>query len=150
MYNSNSAALDIDDAKSHTQTRLLLSRSRITHLDHPLSLVKTSIWNQFFPILGFFCAGVVLNQFGLIRNLTNVKALSEWGILFLLFEMGLELSLARLKALAKYAFGMGLAQLPSLSRGGSSKLHITTFNLPNSGTKSRCSHCLRHWFTFYW
>ncbi|KAH1137734.1 hypothetical protein GYH30_027642 [Glycine max] len=111
MYNSNSAALDIDDAKSHTQTRLLLSRSRITHLDHPLSLVKTSIWNQFFPILGFFCAGVVLNQFGLIRNLTDVKALSEWGILFLLFEMGLELSLARLKALAKYAFGMGLAQL---------------------------------------
>ncbi|KAH1196283.1 TBC1 domain family member 13 [Glycine max] len=48
MYNSNSAALGIDDAKSHTQTRLLLSRSRITHQDHPLSLVKTSIWNQFF------------------------------------------------------------------------------------------------------
>lgn len=30
---------------------------------------------------------------------------------FQLFEMGLELSLARLKALAKYAFGMGLAQV---------------------------------------
>lgn len=58
------------------------------------------------PILGFFFAGVVLNQFGLIRNLTDVKVLSEWGILFLLFEMGLELSLARLKALAKFAFGM--------------------------------------------
>lgn len=28
-----------------------------------------------------------------------------------LFEMGLELSLARLKALAKYAFGMGLTQV---------------------------------------
>ena len=28
-----------------------------------------------------------------------------------LFEMGLELSLARLKALAKFAFGMGLAQV---------------------------------------
>jgi hypothetical protein len=25
----------------------------------------------------------VLNQFGLIRNLTDVKLLSEWGILFL-------------------------------------------------------------------
>jgi hypothetical protein len=34
-------------------------------------------------ILGFFFAGVVLNQFGLIRNLTDVKVLSEWGILFL-------------------------------------------------------------------
>ncbi|XP_073099172.1 K(+) efflux antiporter 3, chloroplastic isoform X2 [Elaeis guineensis] len=63
------------------------------------------------PILGFFCAGVVLNQFGLIRNLTDVKLLSEWGILFLLFEMGLELSLARLGALAKFAFGMGLTQV---------------------------------------
>ncbi|XP_073267440.1 K(+) efflux antiporter 3, chloroplastic isoform X2 [Populus alba] len=63
------------------------------------------------PILGFFFAGIVLNQFGLIRNLTDVKVLSEWGILFLLFEMGLELSLARLKALAKYAFGMGLTQV---------------------------------------
>ncbi|KAF6142089.1 hypothetical protein GIB67_037007 [Kingdonia uniflora] len=63
------------------------------------------------PILGFFFSGVVLNQFGLIRNLTDVKVLSEWGILFLLFEMGLELSLARLKALAKFAFGMGLTQV---------------------------------------
>ncbi|GMQ01310.1 hypothetical protein CsSME_00047989 [Camellia sinensis var. sinensis] len=40
-------------------------------------IIKTS------PILGFFFAGVVLNQFGLIRNLTDVKILSEWGILFL-------------------------------------------------------------------
>lgn len=31
-----------------------------------------------------------------------------------LFEMGLELSLARLKALAKFAFGIGLAQVGCL------------------------------------
>ncbi|CAJ2678259.1 unnamed protein product [Trifolium pratense] len=79
------------------------------------------------PILGFFCAGVVLNQFGLIRNLEDVKVLSEWGILFLLFEMGLELSLARLKALAKYAFGMGLAQVLL------STLAFTAFELPPNG-----------------
>ncbi|KAK8473842.1 hypothetical protein PHAVU_001G267600 [Phaseolus vulgaris] len=42
----NSAAHDIDDAKS--ETRILLSRSQITHEDHPLSLGKTSVWNQFF------------------------------------------------------------------------------------------------------
>jgi hypothetical protein len=46
----------------------------------PGSHVKTQMPPQ---ILGFFCAGVVLNQFGLIRNLTDVKLLSEWGILFL-------------------------------------------------------------------
>ncbi|KAH0457379.1 hypothetical protein IEQ34_012694 [Dendrobium chrysotoxum] len=79
------------------------------------------------PILGFFSAGVVLNQFGLFRNLTDVKVLSEWGILFLLFEMGLELSLARLKALAKYAFGMGLTQVVL------STLAFTAFELPPNG-----------------
>ncbi|XP_073004748.1 K(+) efflux antiporter 3, chloroplastic [Typha latifolia] len=84
-------------------------------------LVKAS------PILGFFCAGVVLNQFGLIRNLTDVKILSEWGILFLLFEMGLELSLARLRALAKFAFGMGLTQVVL------STLAFTAFELPPNG-----------------
>ncbi|RWR77892.1 K+ efflux antiporter 3, chloroplastic [Cinnamomum micranthum f. kanehirae] len=79
------------------------------------------------PILGFFIAGVILNQFGLIRNLTDVKVLSEWGILFLLFEMGLELSLARLKALAKFAFGMGLTQVVL------STLAFTAFELPPNG-----------------
>lgn len=79
------------------------------------------------PILGFFFAGVVLNQFGLIRNLTDVKILSEWGILFLLFEMGLELSLARLKALAKFAFGMGLTQVLLCT------LAFTAFELPPNG-----------------
>ncbi|KAM3742562.1 hypothetical protein ACB098_07G077400 [Castanea mollissima] len=79
------------------------------------------------PILGFFFAGVVLNQFGLFRNLTDVKVLSEWGILFLLFEMGLELSFARLKALAKFAFGMGLTQVVL------STLAFTAFELPPNG-----------------
>ncbi|XP_010538814.1 PREDICTED: K(+) efflux antiporter 3, chloroplastic [Tarenaya hassleriana] len=79
------------------------------------------------PILGFFFAGVVLNQFGLIRNITDVKVLSEWGILFLLFEMGLELSLARLKALARFAFGLGLTQVVL------STLAFTAFELPPNG-----------------
>lgn len=79
------------------------------------------------PILGFFFGGIVLNQFGLFRNLTDVKVLSEWGILFLLFEMGLELSFARLKALAKFAFGMGLTQVVL------STLAFTAFELPPNG-----------------
>ncbi|KAL0365248.1 UNVERIFIED_CONTAM: K(+) efflux antiporter 3, chloroplastic [Sesamum angustifolium] len=86
-----------------------------------LRMIKAS------PILGFFFAGVVLNQLGLIRNLTDVKVLSEWGILFLLFEMGLELSLARLKALAKFAFGLGLTQVLL------STLAFTAFELPPNG-----------------
>lgn len=79
------------------------------------------------PILGFFFGGILLNQFGLFRNLTDVKVLSEWGILFLLFEMGLELSFARLKALAKFAFGLGLTQVVL------STLAFTAFELPPNG-----------------
>ncbi|KAJ7553953.1 hypothetical protein O6H91_06G120000 [Diphasiastrum complanatum] len=79
------------------------------------------------PILGFLLSGVVLNQLGLIRNVMDIKALSELGILFLLFEMGLELSLARLKALARFAFGMGLAQVFF------STLAFTAFELPPNG-----------------
>ncbi|XP_031131071.1 K(+) efflux antiporter 3, chloroplastic [Ipomoea triloba] len=91
------------------------------------------------PILGFFFAGVVLNQFGLIRNLMDVKVLSEWGILFLLFEMGLELSLARLKALAKFAFGMGLTQVLL------STLAFSAFELPpNAAIGTRILEFLFH------
>lgn len=47
----------------------------------------------------------------LINDHEDVEKLSELGVLFLLFEMGLELSFDRLKALAKYAFGMGSLQV---------------------------------------
>ncbi|KAK2384221.1 Ypt/Rab-GAP domain of gyp1p superfamily protein [Trifolium repens] len=43
MYNSTIG--DADDAK---RDRALLSRSEIPHDEHPLSLGKTSVWNQFF------------------------------------------------------------------------------------------------------
>lgn len=32
----------------------LLSRSEIMHEEHPLSLSKTSVWNQYFQVLLFF------------------------------------------------------------------------------------------------
>lgn len=63
------------------------------------------------PVLGFLFSGLVLQQLRLLHDLKDVERLSELGVLFLLFEMGLELSLGRLKALAKYAFGMGSLQV---------------------------------------
>ncbi|XP_019421720.1 PREDICTED: K(+) efflux antiporter 3, chloroplastic isoform X2 [Lupinus angustifolius] len=104
-----------------------LGSDTLTFLAVTVIIVPTFKLLKASPILGFFFAGVVLNQFGLIRNLEDVKVLSEWGILFLLFEMGLELSLARLKALAKYAFVLGLAQVVL------STLAFTAFELPPNG-----------------
>ena len=42
---------------------------------------------------------------------TDLSNLSELGVLFLLFEMGLELSSDRLRALKTYAFGLGTVQV---------------------------------------
>jgi len=63
------------------------------------------------PVLGFLFAGVVLNQLGLFRSVEEIQKLGELGVLFLLFEQGLELTVDRLKALSKYAFGMGFTQM---------------------------------------
>eukprot|EP00250_Pteridium_aquilinum_P020013 c24667_g1_i1 orf=705-3422(-) len=104
-----------------------LGLDTLTFLATTVLVVPTFKAIKASPILGFFLSGVVLNQLGLIRNIMDVKALSELGILFLLFEMGLELSLARLRALAKFAFGMGLAQVLL------STLAFTAFELPPNG-----------------
>ena len=63
------------------------------------------------PVLGFLGAGLLLNQEGLFSENQEVEQFCELGIQFLLFEMGLELSVKRLKALGKYAFGLGLNQV---------------------------------------
>ncbi|CAM9820489.1 unnamed protein product, partial [Ectocarpus fasciculatus] len=65
------------------------------------------------PVLGFLATGAILGPSGLsvIKDLNELDTLGELGISFLLFEQGLELSLDRLKALSKYAFGLGTAQV---------------------------------------
>lgn len=63
------------------------------------------------PVTGFLVAGALLSSFGLFKDNREISAICQLGIEFLLFEMGLELSSSRLKALAKYAFGLGLGQV---------------------------------------
>ena len=61
------------------------------------------------PILGFLAAGIVLgpNGFGLVRDVATSKALAELGVVFFLFEMGLELSTSKLQSLGADVFGLG-------------------------------------------
>lgn len=64
------------------------------------------------PILGYLVIGAVLGPFGL-NVFSNSKAdieLGDFGILFLLFSEGLEVSTSRLKQLAKF-LPLGLAQI---------------------------------------
>ena len=77
------------------------------------------------PVLGFLIIGVVIGPFGLARfaetlpwlnyaviaDLEGVRALAELGIVFLLFMIGLELSIDRLWAMRRLVFGLGGAQV---------------------------------------
>ena len=77
------------------------------------------------PILGFLGAGVLLGPYGLgrlsadvrwlsvltIDNPQEVAQLAEFGVVFLLFMIGLELSWQRLRSLRRYVFGLGALQV---------------------------------------
>jgi len=77
------------------------------------------------PILGFLAAGVVLGPFGLgafrstvpwlryltIANPSEVAQLAEFGVVFLLFGIGLGLSWERLWTMRRLVFGLGGAQV---------------------------------------
>jgi CPA2 family monovalent cation:H+ antiporter-2 len=77
------------------------------------------------PILGFLGAGVALGPHGLgalssqapwlgyltIDNAEELGQLGEFGVVFLLFMIGLELSWERLRLLRRYVFGMGALQV---------------------------------------
>ena len=77
------------------------------------------------PVLGFLAAGVLLGPDGLARladtapwlswltisDAAQIRSLSELGVAFLLFMIGLELSWERLRAMRKLVFGLGLTQV---------------------------------------
>ena len=77
------------------------------------------------PVLGFLAAGVVLGPSGLARfsdtlpwlsyftisDPVQLAQLSELGVAFLLFMIGLELSWERLRAMRRLVFGLGMLQV---------------------------------------
>jgi monovalent cation:H+ antiporter-2, CPA2 family len=64
------------------------------------------------PILGFLSSGMLLgpNGWGLISGIHTTETLAELGIVFFLFEMGIELSFERLLSMKRDVFGLGLSQ----------------------------------------
>ncbi len=77
------------------------------------------------PVFGFLVAGLVIGPHGLARfaadlpwlhyllieDIEGVKALAELGVVFLLFMIGLELSMERLWSMRRRVFGLGGAQI---------------------------------------
>jgi CPA2 family monovalent cation:H+ antiporter-2 len=64
------------------------------------------------PVLGYLVAGALIGDNGLAYvTHENTELLGEFGVVFLLFAIGLELSFERLKAMRKYVFGLGSLQV---------------------------------------
>ncbi|GJE45272.1 cation:proton antiporter [Methylobacterium soli] len=77
------------------------------------------------PVLGFIGAGALLGPFGLgrladthhwvalftIANRTEISHLAEFGVIFLMFMIGVELSWERLRTLRRLVFGFGSIQV---------------------------------------
>lgn len=68
---------------------------------------------QASAVLGYLVAGALIGPFGLglVDNTGTTSVLAQFGVVFLLFSIGLELSLERLLALRHYVFGLGATQV---------------------------------------
>lgn len=65
------------------------------------------------PVLGYFVAGAVIGShgFNLIHSAEAMDNLAEFGVVFLLFIIGLELTFERLIAMRIHVFGFGSPQV---------------------------------------
>lgn len=90
------------------------------------------------PALGFLLVGVAVGPFGfaqilpaghwlrvaVIQDLDGVRALSELGVLFLMFTIGVELSFDRLWAMRRWVLGLGGAQILATVAAIAGLLHV--------------------------
>ncbi len=122
------------------------------------------------PIIGFILVGILVGPMGLgalsadykwlewitISNAEEIRPFGEYGIILLLFSIGLELSFKRLWSMRKLVFGVGAAELivsgfligltlhlfgglsltGAMGLGVALALSSTALVLPISGTKS--------------
>lgn len=72
-------------------------------------------WLRISPIIGYLLAGVCIGPYalGFISEIEGTKILGEFGVVFLLFSIGLKLPLQRLQMLKRYVFGVGALQVLS-------------------------------------
>ena len=65
------------------------------------------------PMLGYLAVGVLIgpNAMALAKDSGGVSYLAEFGVVFLMFVIGLEFNLPKLKSMRKLVFGLGLAQV---------------------------------------
>lgn len=65
------------------------------------------------PVLGYLLVGSVIgpHALNLMRDVHRAEYLAEFGVVFLMFSIGLEFSLPKLYAMKRIVFGLGLLQV---------------------------------------
>jgi CPA2 family monovalent cation:H+ antiporter-2 len=65
------------------------------------------------PMLGYLVVGVVIgpNALAFAQSSEGIRHLAEFGVVFLMFVIGLEFNLPKLKAMRRFVFGLGLFQV---------------------------------------
>src|SRR5215831_3006748 len=65
------------------------------------------------PMLGYLAVGVLIgpNALALAGDPASARALAEFGVVFLMFVIGLEFNLPKLRSMRALVFGLGLSQV---------------------------------------
>jgi len=93
-------------------------------MDNPLSLVLILLTTAVLVVvvcrilrlpvmLGYITVGILIgpHAFGWIPDTESTRHLAEFGVVFLMFSIGLEFSLTRLNSMKRTVFGLGTAQV---------------------------------------
>lgn len=90
---------------------------------------------QLPSILGYLAVGVVIgpHSTGLVSDAQSLEGLAEFGVVFLMFTVGLEFSLSQLLAMRRIVFGLGLAQVSTSIIGSIIITLVIVFILPQLG-----------------
>ncbi|MFX1684735.1 cation:proton antiporter [Paraburkholderia sp. A1BS-2L] len=65
------------------------------------------------PMLGYLTVGILVGPqaLGIVPNTAGAQNLAEFGVVFLMFSIGLEFSLSKLRTMRRAVFGLGLSQV---------------------------------------